>query len=147
MSTFRGWPPAAIDLYRRLEQENTRTFWLEHKATYDQDVRAPFDALSDLVASEFSPLGLLNRETWVQQGQDPVQDQLLNVVGEGEDGEGYYVGISAQGLAVGAGFWIMANDQLDRIGGPSTTSTPAPSWPRSSPTAAKEAQPASRAMR
>lgn len=33
---------------------------------------------------------------------------------EGEGGEAYYVEISAQGLVVATGYWMMANDQLDR---------------------------------
>ena len=47
MQTFRGWSPAALDFYRRLEVENNRPFWLANKATFDQEVRAPFDALSE----------------------------------------------------------------------------------------------------
>lgn len=35
-----GWSPAALDFYRRLEEENTRPFWLANKATFDQEVRA-----------------------------------------------------------------------------------------------------------
>lgn len=114
-TTFRGWPPAAIEFYRQLEADNTRPFWLANKATYDTDVRAPFDALSDLVADEFSPLKVFrpNRDTRFSKDKTPYKTSCY-AVGEGEGGEGYYVGISTQGLAVGAGFWMMASDQLER---------------------------------
>lgn len=113
-STFRGWPAAAFDFYRQLEAENTRDWWLAHKATYDADVRAPFDALSELVADEFGPLHVFrpNRDTRFSKDKTPYKTQCY-ATAEGEAGEGYYVGISARGLTVGAGFWMMAPDQLE----------------------------------
>lgn len=112
---FEGWPATAVDFYRQLEADNTKAFWHAHKATYDTDVRAPFEALSELVADEFSPLKVFrpNRDTRFSKDKSPYKTSCY-AVGEGEGGEGYYVGISAQGLAAGAGFWLMANDQLDR---------------------------------
>ena len=111
---FRGWPASAIDFYIELEAENTRR-WLAHKDTFDHDVRAPFDALSELVADEFGPLKVFrpNRDTRFSKDKTPYKTACY-AVGEGEGGESYYVGISARGLAVGAGFWLMAPDQLER---------------------------------
>ncbi len=112
---FRGWPPTAFDFYRQLEAENTRPYWLAHKGTYDTDVRAPFEALSELVADEIGPLKVFrpNRDTRFSKDKTPYKTACY-AVGEGEKGEGCYVGISANGLAVGAGFWMMAPDQLGR---------------------------------
>ena len=114
-TTFRGWSPAAFDFYRQLEAENTREWWLAHKTTYDTEVRAPFDALSDLVADEFGPLHVFrpNRDTRFSKDKTPYKTQCY-AIAEGEAGERYYVGISTRGLAVGAGFWMMAPDQLER---------------------------------
>lgn len=114
-TTFRGWPPAAFDFYRQLEAENTRDWWLAHKATYDTDVRAPFDALSELVTEEFGPLHVFrpNRDTRFSTDKTPYKTQCYAIT-EGEAGERYYVGISTRGLTVGAGFWMMAPDQLER---------------------------------
>ncbi len=113
--TFRGWSPAALDFYRRLEAENTRPFWLANKATFDVEVRAPFDALSELVAEEFGPLHVFrpNRDVRFSKDKSPYKTRCYGVA-EGERGEGYYVGISAQGLSVGSGAWMMARDQLAR---------------------------------
>ena len=114
-TTFRGWPPSAIEFYRQLEAENTRDWWLAHKAAYDADVRAPFDALSERVADEFGPLHVFrpNRDTRFSKDKTPYKTQCYAIT-EGEGGERYYVGISTRGLAVGAGFWMMAPDQLER---------------------------------
>ena len=42
----------------RLELDNTKTFWQANRAVYDEAVRTPFDALSDVVEGEFGPLRL-----------------------------------------------------------------------------------------
>jgi uncharacterized protein (TIGR02453 family) len=115
MTEFRGWPKTAIEFYRELEAENTRPWWLEHKATYDADVRAPFDALSELVAEEFGELHVFrpNRDTRFSKDKTPYKTQCY-AIAEGLGGERFYVGISIRGLTVGAGYWMMAPDQLDR---------------------------------
>ena len=115
MADFRGWTPAAFEFYRQLEADNTRTFWLAHKPVFDTEVRAPFDALNELVTDEIGPLKVFrpNRDTRFSKDKTPYKTACY-AVGEGEDGEGYYIGISTRGLAVGAGFWMMAPDQLER---------------------------------
>jgi uncharacterized protein (DUF2461 family) len=79
VGAFSGWPPSAIDFYRELESENTRAWWLDHKATYDADVRAPFDALSELVADEFGPLHARITDTW--RSAAPLNEWLAVHVG------------------------------------------------------------------
>jgi uncharacterized protein (TIGR02453 family) len=112
---FRGWPDSALEFYRDLEQDNTRAFWLAHKDTYERDVKAPFEALSELVAEEFGPLRVFrpNRDVRFSKDKSPYKTRCYAVT-EGEGGEAYYVEVSANGLVVAAGYWMMANDQLDR---------------------------------
>jgi uncharacterized protein (TIGR02453 family) len=114
-TTFHGWSDEVLDFYRRLEVENTRSFWLAHKAIYDDEVRAPFDALSEMVADEFGRLKVFrpNRDVRFSKDKSPYKTHCYGVA-EGEGGEGFYVGISATGLVVGAGYWMMATDQLAR---------------------------------
>ena len=115
MSTFRGWADTALDFYRDLERDNSRAFWTAHKEVYERDVKAPFDALSDLVAEEFGPLRVFRpyRDVRFSKDKSPYKTRCYAVT-EGEGGESYYVEISAQGLVVATGYWMMANDQLDR---------------------------------
>jgi uncharacterized protein (TIGR02453 family) len=115
MERFRGWPEAALEFYRDLERENNRNFWLAHKDTYQRAVKAPFEALSDLVAEEFGPLHVFrpNRDVRFSKDKSPYKTRCYAVT-EGQGGEAYYVEISAQGLVVATGYWMMANDQLDR---------------------------------
>jgi uncharacterized protein (TIGR02453 family) len=112
---FRGWSDAALDFYRELEVENTRTFWAAHKAIYDAEVRAPFDALNDLVADEFGPLKVFrpHRDVRFSKDKTPYKTRCYAVT-EGDGGEAYYVEISATGLVAASGYWMMARDQLAR---------------------------------
>jgi uncharacterized protein (TIGR02453 family) len=114
-STFSGWPAAAFAFYEGLEADNSRSFWLANKSVYDTAVRAPFDDLSSLVEEEFGPLHVFrpNRDVRFAKDKSPYKTQCYGV-GEAEGGERFYVGISATRLAVGAGFWMMATDQLAR---------------------------------
>ena len=115
MADFRGWPESALDFYRELEANNDRAFWSAHKDVYERDVKAPFEALSELVAEEFGPLRVFrpNRDVRFSKDKSPYKTRCYAVT-EGEGGEAYYVEISAQGLVVATGYWMMANDQLDR---------------------------------
>jgi uncharacterized protein (TIGR02453 family) len=112
---FRGWPTSALDFFRDLEQDNTRAFWTAHKDVYERDVRAPFEALSELVAEEFGPLQLFRpyRDVRFSKDKSPYKTRAYAAT-EGEGGEAYYVEVSAKGLVVASGYWMMANDQLDR---------------------------------
>ena len=62
---FRGWPETALDFYRGIEADNTKAYWTDHEAGYEAGVKAPFEALSDLVAAEFG------------QGDDAVRTRAL----------------------------------------------------------------------
>ncbi len=54
MSEFAGFPVAALDFYDDLEVDNTKSYWEKHKATYDNDVKAPMMALVSALAPEFA---------------------------------------------------------------------------------------------
>lgn len=112
---FHGWPAVAIEFYRGLEADNSKAYWTAHKDTFDRHVRAPFDALSEQVATEFGELHVFRpyRDVRFSKDKSPYKTRCYGVA-EGEGGERYYVGISAAGLSVGAGYWMMARDQLER---------------------------------
>jgi len=114
-TAFRGWPEGAFEFYRALEADNTKTFWTAHKPVYESDVRAPFEALSDLVEDEFGPLKVFrpNRDVRFSKDKTPYKTRCYAVT-EGEGGEAFYVELSAKGLVAASGYWMMANDQLAR---------------------------------
>jgi uncharacterized protein (TIGR02453 family) len=114
-TTFRGWSAEVFEFYERLEDDNSRAFWTANRSTYDDEVRAPFDALAEVVADEFGPLKVFrpNRDIRFSKDKSPYKTRCYGVA-EGEGGESYYVEISARGLVAGSGCWMMAKDQLTR---------------------------------
>jgi uncharacterized protein (TIGR02453 family) len=114
--TFKGWPDAALDFYAGIEADNSKSFWLAHKAVYDDCVKAPFLELSELVRKEFGPLHLFrpNRDTRFSKDKTPYKSAAAAVT-EGPGGASYYVQISAEGLFVGSGYYHLQSDQLLRF--------------------------------
>lgn len=115
VATFKGWSDAAIDFYRELELNNDKVWWNDHKTVYEDEVRAPFDALSEQVADEFGELRVFRpyRDTRFSKDKSPYKTRCYGVA-EGEGGQAYYVQLSAEGLVVASGYWMMAKDQLER---------------------------------
>ncbi len=113
--TFRGWPQDALDFYAGLEADNSKSFWLAHKQTYDECVKAPFLALSAEIEREFGPLHVFrpNRDIRFAKDKSPYKTAAAAVT-ESEGGAAYYVQISSEGLYVGSGYYHLAPDQLER---------------------------------
>jgi uncharacterized protein (TIGR02453 family) len=114
--TFKGWPDPALDFYAGIEVDNSKAYWLAHKAVYDECVKAPFLELSALIEKEFGPLHVFrpNRDTRFSKDKTPYKTAAAAVT-ESEDGAAYYVQISAEGLYVGSGYYHLQSDQLQRF--------------------------------
>ncbi len=114
--TFRGFPAAAITFFEQLEADNTRTFWHANKSTYDTAVKEPFDALAEALADEYGVFKLFRpfRDARFSKDKTPYKTQAGSS-GETEGGAALYVQISAKGLFVGTGHYMLATDQLTRM--------------------------------
>jgi uncharacterized protein (TIGR02453 family) len=114
--TFKGWPGAALDFYAGLEADNSKAYWHAHRTTYDECVKAPFVELSSVIEREFGALRVFrpNRDTRFSKDKTPYKTAAAAVT-EGEGGAAYYVQISAEGLYVGSGYYMLAGDQLQRF--------------------------------
>lgn len=112
---FRGWPTEAITFYADLEADNTKAFWEAHRSVYDDAVKAPFVALSEVVAEEFGPLHLFrpHRDVRFSKDKSPYKTAAAAVT-EGEGGTSFYLQISSAGLFVGCGYHHLLPDQLER---------------------------------
>ena len=51
--SFRGFPPAALEFYRRLAADNSKTFWADQRSVYDEAVRGPLEALAAEVEDRY----------------------------------------------------------------------------------------------
>jgi uncharacterized protein (TIGR02453 family) len=115
--SFEGFPDEGLMFYEGLEADNTKTYWTRHKAVYDQQVRAPLQALVEELAPEFGPAKIFRPYRDVRFSHDKTpykthQGAVVNPDGRGA-GAGY-VQVSADGLMVSGGCWRLESDQVDR---------------------------------
>jgi uncharacterized protein (TIGR02453 family) len=118
---FSGWSDAAIDFYDGLEEDNSKSYWQAHRAVYDDAVKQPMEALLADLADEFGAGKVFRpyRDVRFSPDKSPYKTAIAASVG----GSGY-VQLSAAGLAVGSGMWIMDPDQLQRYRGALDTDPP-----------------------
>jgi uncharacterized protein (TIGR02453 family) len=108
---FRGWPVEAIEFYEGLEADNSRTYWQEHKAVYEQSVKGPMDQLLAELASEFGEGKVFRpyRDVRFSADKAPYKTAMGATLGQGG-----YIQLSSNGLGAGCGMYVMAPDQLER---------------------------------
>ena len=115
MNTFEGIQAAAFRFYEDLEENNNREWWLEHKATYDAEVREPLTALLAELEPRFGPAKIFrpNRDIRFSQDKSPY-NTAQGAFAATREGVGYYVQISADGLLIGGGYHSHTPAQLAR---------------------------------
>ena len=114
--TFRGWPAEAIEFFEGLEADNSKTYWQQHKAIYDEVVRAPMAALLDAVQPEFGAGSIFRpyRDVRFSRDKSPYKTQMGAAIGHEQDTV-YYVQLSSAGLMAAAGMHSPAADQIERF--------------------------------
>jgi uncharacterized protein (TIGR02453 family) len=108
--TFQGWPEEALDFYEGLEADNSKTYWMAHKAIYEQHVLGPMAELIEELAPEFGSGKIFRpyRDVRFSKDKSPYKTAIGATLAEG------YIQLSAKGLAAGSGMHTMAQDQIDR---------------------------------
>jgi uncharacterized protein (TIGR02453 family) len=115
-AVFGGFPEAATAFYEGLEADNSKTYWADHKATYEQAVLAPMLALLATLEPEFGAAKLFRpyRDVRFSADKSPYKTHQGAVVGTGTAQGTLYVQLSADGLMLGGGCYVMSKDQLVR---------------------------------
>jgi uncharacterized protein (TIGR02453 family) len=113
MSSFSGFPTAALDFYDDLEMDNTKSFWAAHKDTYDTAVKAPMAALVAALEDEFGTAKIFRpyRDVRFAKDKTPYKTHQGAFVASGPS-TGWYVEVAAPGVRVGAGFYHAETAQL-----------------------------------
>jgi uncharacterized protein (TIGR02453 family) len=108
---FAGWPSEAVEFFEGLEEDNTKSFWQRHLGTYEISVKRPTEELLGELEPEFGAGRLFRpyRDVRFSKDKSPYKTNIAAAVGPFG-----YVTLSAEGLGVGAGMYVMAPDQLDR---------------------------------
>ena len=112
---FKGWPRALIEFYDELEVHNTKAWWEAHKATYEQDVKAPMEALLEELRGEFGEAKLFRpyRDIRFSKDKTPYKLECAATIRDPKGG-GYYLRVSAGGLGAGGGMFHFDAGQLER---------------------------------
>jgi uncharacterized protein (TIGR02453 family) len=113
---FTGIPAAALDFYDDLEMDNTKSFWADHKETYETSVRAPMTALLAALEPEFGSGKVFRpyRDVRFAKDKTPYKTHQGVFVPHGP-ATGWYAEVSAPGVRVGVGFYDASSDRLARI--------------------------------
>ena len=110
--TFTGWPAEALEFYRGLEADNSKSYWIAHRYVYDHAVLAPMQELLTDLADEFGEPRVFRpyRDLRFSADKSPYKTAIGATLGGSA-----YVQLSAGGLGVGSGCHMMAPDQLARF--------------------------------
>jgi uncharacterized protein (TIGR02453 family) len=129
--SFAGFPPQALDFLRRLKKNNRREWFLRHKDTYEQQVRAPMVELVTAFnrhLARFAPeyinepqraIYRIYRDTRFSKDKTPYKTHVAAVFPrqglEKHACGGFYFGISPEELEVAGGLYMPGPDQLRAV--------------------------------
>ena len=108
---FKGWPAEAIEFFEGLEADNSKTYWQDHKAVYDEAVKGPMEALLLDLSGEFGEGKVFRpyRDIRFSADKSPYKTNIAATLSRGG-----YISLSATGLGAGTGMYTLAPDQLER---------------------------------
>ena len=109
---FRGWPAEAIEFFEGLEADNSKAYWQDHKADYEQLGRGPMEELLRDLAPAFGAGKIFRpyRDVRFSADKTPYKTNIAATVAAGG-----YISLSSEGLGVGSGYYMPAPDQLVRF--------------------------------
>ena len=108
---FAGFGERLVDFYDGLEADNSKAYWTDNRPVYDEQVRAPMEALLAALEPEFGTGKIFRpyRDVRFSKDKTPYKTHCGATVGP------YYVQVSAEGLMVAGGYYQMAGDQIARF--------------------------------
>lgn len=112
---FAGFSDAAFAFYEGLRADNSKTYWTEHKAVYEDAVRAPMMALIEELAEEFAPAKVFrpHRDVRFAADKSPYKTHVGAFAALSE-ALGWYVQLDADGIFVAGGFYSSTKDRTAR---------------------------------
>ena len=114
--SFAGFPDEGLVFYEGLEADNSKTYWTRNKASYDDHVRGPLQALLEELAPEFGTAKVFRpyRDVRFSHDKTPYKTHQGAVIHPEGRSAAWYVQLSADGLQVAGGCWRLESDQVAR---------------------------------
>jgi uncharacterized protein (TIGR02453 family) len=109
-----GFGPAATQLFEDLEDQNTREFWLAHKAVFEREVREPMAALLDSLPEKYQPFKVFRMNRDIRFSADKSPYKTTHGAAHGLPGAVHYLHLDASGFMVACGSYMMPPDELER---------------------------------
>jgi uncharacterized protein (TIGR02453 family) len=112
---FIGFPDEAFAFYEGLTADNSKTYWTQHKSTYESAVRDPLRALVDELGPTFGELKVFRpyRDVRFSADKSPYKTHQ-GAFCEQTGGVGFYLQLDADGLLTAGGFYAHSRDQTAR---------------------------------
>jgi uncharacterized protein (TIGR02453 family) len=116
VAKFPGFSPAAFDFYEGLEADNSKTYWLENKPTFDVHVKGALQRLLDSFPAAYQPWHVFrpNRDVRFAKDKSPYKTQH-GAVNETDRSMLHYVQLSGAGVMAASGAYMLASDQIERF--------------------------------
>jgi len=115
---FEGFGAQAIQWFTGLEQNNSKQYFEANRSIWEEQVRAPLEALLMEASTHFGgPVKMFrpHRDIRFSKDKSPYKTNTYGVVLPNSGAAGLYAAISAAGLYVATGYHQMASDQLERF--------------------------------
>jgi uncharacterized protein (TIGR02453 family) len=119
---FEGFGPHLLDFYEGLEVDNSKAYWLAHKAQFDAEIAEPLRALAEELAPQFGEPKVFRpyRDVRFSADKTPYKEHASLGFFGGSGGNGGHVGglyfqISPEGVLIAGGLYDPARDQLERF--------------------------------
>jgi len=106
----------AFNFYAGLMTDNSKAYWEANRATYEEAVKRPMEALLDRLAPTFDGTVRLfrpYRDVRFSADKSPYKTAQGGLV-QAAPGVGYYVQVDAEGVTVGGGFYARHPEQTAR---------------------------------
>lgn len=111
---FEGFGEYAVDFYEGLAADNSKAYWTDHKAIYDEQIRGPMLALLAELETEFGTGKIFRpyRDVRFSGDKSPYKTHCGAVIHV--PGAAFYTQLGADGLLVAGGAYHWSADQLAR---------------------------------
>jgi uncharacterized protein (TIGR02453 family) len=111
---FEGFGEYAVDFYEGLAADNSKAYWTDHKAIYEEQIRGPMLALLAELETEFGTGKIFRpyRDVRFSGDKSPYKTHCGAVISV--PGAAFYTQVGADGLLVAGGAYHWSADQLAR---------------------------------
>lgn len=112
--TFTGFDPDALAFYAELRQNNSKEWWVAHRARFDEHVAGPFEELAAELTGEFGEMKVFRpyRDVRFSADKSPYKLHIGMVT---RSRVAHYIQLSEEGLMTGGGVYDVPPAALARF--------------------------------